>query len=188
LLDMGPYYLTALVALLGPVERVAGFSSTRVVERTIEIGPRAGERFTAQTPTHTAAILELADGVTASLIASFEATNHYVADLAIHGTKGVLMLPDPNGFGGAVRLKQGRGDWREVSYTTFGDRDARGIGLADLVDGAAADRPHRASGQLALHVVDVARGILAAADQRRTIEITTSVPRPEPLAPAPSSP
>jgi predicted dehydrogenase len=180
LLDMGPYYVTALVALLGPVERVAGFSSTRVVERTIEVGPRAGERFTAKTPTHTAGILELADGVTASLIASFE-SRHYVAELAIHGTEGILSLPDPNGFGGALRLKQGDRAWREVEYTTFGARDARGIGLADLADSVAAGLPHRASGELGLHAVDVARSILAAADQRRTIELTTSAARPEPL-------
>ena len=73
LLDMGPYYLTAIVSLLGPVARVAGFASTRIRQRTIEIGARAGERFDVVTPSHTTAAIELESGVTASLIASFEA-------------------------------------------------------------------------------------------------------------------
>ena len=182
LLDMGPYYLTALVALLGPVERAAGFASTRMLERTIEVGPRAGERFAAQTPTHTAALLELADGVTVGLIASFEATGQYVCELEIHGTEGILVLPDPNSFGGSLRLRQGRKEWRDVPYETGGPRDARGIGLSDLAEAIVDDRPHRASSRLALHVVDVARSILAAAAERRTIDVSTSVTRPEPIS------
>ena len=98
LLDMGPYYLTAIVTLLGAVERVAGFASTRTADREIEIGPRAGEHFTAETPTHTSAILQLESGATANLVASFEAPGQYVCDLVIHGTHGVLSLPDPNAF------------------------------------------------------------------------------------------
>ena len=103
LFDMGPYYLTAIVALLGPIERVAGFASTRTLERTIEIGPRTGERFIATTPTHTTTAMQLANGVTANLVASFEARGQYICDVAIHGSEGVLVLPDPNAFGGSVR-------------------------------------------------------------------------------------
>jgi predicted dehydrogenase len=181
LLDMGPYYLTAIVALLGPVRRVAGFASIRVNERAIEIGPRAGERFTAGTPTHTAATLELAGGITANLVASFEAVGHHVSTLAIHGTEGVLALPDPNAFDGPVRLRRLRNGWSEASPRPLGDQDARGIGLHDLVEAIATDRPHRASGELAHHVVDVARTILAAAAEGRTLEVGTSVERPAPM-------
>jgi predicted dehydrogenase len=185
LLDMGPYYLTAIVALLGPVRRVAGFASTRVAERTIEIGPRAGERFTAETPTHTAAVLELAGGVTASLVASFEAVGQYVCDVEIHGTEGVLALPDPNAFGGRVRLRRGRHGCQDVPFASRGTREARGIGLHDLVEAIAAGRPHRASAALAHHVVDIARSILGAAAEGRTVELGTSAERPEamPLLP-----
>ena len=98
LLDMGPYYVTAIVALLGPVVRVAGFASTRVAERAIEIGPRAGERFAAETPTHTTAIMELDSGVTATLVASFEAPRHYASTVHVLGSEGSLSLPDPNMF------------------------------------------------------------------------------------------
>jgi predicted dehydrogenase len=181
LLDMGPYYLTAIVALLGPVERVAGFASTRTSDREIEIGPRAGERFTAETPTHTAAALQLENGVTANLVASFEAPGQYVCDLVIHGTHGVLALPDPNAFDGPVRLRNGRQGWEEVAPAARGGRDARGIGLQDLAEALAQDRPHRASAELACHVVDVARTILEAARKGRAMRVGTTVARPAPL-------
>jgi predicted dehydrogenase len=181
LLDMGPYYLTGLVALLGPVKRVAGFASTRVHERTLEIGPRAGVSFVSQTPTHTAGLLELEQGITASLIASFEAPSQYVCDLEIHGTDGRLTLPDPNSFGGPLRIRQGGGEWQDVPYATRGPRDARGIGLADLADAIEHGRPHRASSEMALHIVDVARTILSAAAEGRTIELATTMTQPEPL-------
>jgi predicted dehydrogenase len=181
LLDMGPYYLTAIVALLGPIRRVAGFASTRKSERVIEFGPRAGERFTAATPTHTAAAMELDGGQTANLVASFEASSEYVCDLVIHGTGGMLALPDPNAFDGPLRLRRGRTDWQEVPFTARGAQDTRGIGLHDLVEAIAAGRPHRASGELAHHVVDVARTILTAAAEGRTLEVATSVERPAPM-------
>ena len=181
LLDMGPYYLTALVTLLGAVDRVAGFASTRVADRVIEIGPRAGEHFGAQTPTHTAATLQLESGVTANLVASFEAPGQYVCDFAIHGTHGVLALPDPNAFEGPVRLRTGRQGWQDVPVASRAGLDARGIGLEDLAESIGAGRPHRASGELACHVVDVARTILEAAAEGRALEVATSVERPAPL-------
>jgi predicted dehydrogenase len=191
LLDMGPYYLTAIVALLGPICRVAGFAGSRRAERTIVVGPRAGERFAVTTPTHASATMELEGGVTANLVASFEAGDRYVCDLELHGTDGVLRLPDPNAFGGPLRIRRGRGDWEDVAYAARGAQETRGLGLDDLADAVAAGREPRASGRLGLHVVDVARSILRAAEEGRTQEIGTAVPRPEPLpvgaAPAPTT-
>ena len=181
LFDMGPYYLTAIVSLLGPIQRVAGFAATRPFERTIEIGPRRGERFTATTPTHTSATMQLADGVTANLIASFEARDQYICDVAIYGTEGVLLLPDPNAFGGSVRLKRGRGGWEDLPYASRGGADARGIGLHDMVESIAAGQPHRASGELGAHIVEVARGILRSAVEGQIVQISSSVDQPEPL-------
>ena len=181
LFDMGPYYVTAIVALLGPIQRVAGFASTRTLERTIEIGPRLGERFIATTPTHTTSAMQLANGVTANLVASFEARGQYICDVAIHGSEGVLVLPDPNAFGGSVRVKRGRGGWEDVPYVSRGGADARGIGLHDMVEAIAAGRPHRASGELGAHVVEVARGILRSAEEARVVEIESRVDQPEPL-------
>ena len=182
LLDMGPYYLTAIVALLGPVARVASFASTRLAEQVIEIGPRAGEQFATETPTHTAAALELASGVTANFVASFEAPGQYVCDLVVHGSSGVLELPDPNYFDGPVRIRRERDETVEVRYTPRGEQDARGAGLHDLALAIAEGRPHRASGELACHVVDVARTILAAAAAGRVLEVGTRVERPATFA------
>jgi len=183
LLDMGPYYLTAIVALLGPVARVAGFASTRVAEQEIEIGPRAGERFTSETPTHTAATLQLESGVTANLVASFDAPGQYVCDFVVHGTHGVLELPDPNAFNGPIRLRENRHEAVDVPIVSRGGQDARGIGLHDLALAIAEGRSPRASGELACHVVDVARTILAAAAEERVLEVATRVERPSAFRP-----
>jgi predicted dehydrogenase len=181
LLDMGPYYLTVIVALLGPVRAVAGFASTPTGERTIAVGPRAGSRFVVGTPSHVATAMELWSGATANLVASFEAADRYVCDLEIHGREGVLALPDANAFGGALRLRRNRGDWEEVPYQSRGGREARGIGLQDLVEAADEGRAPRASGRLAAHVVDVARSVLQAAAERRTVEVASRAERPDPL-------
>jgi predicted dehydrogenase len=181
LLDMGPYYLSTIVALLGPISRVAGLASTLVKDRVIEIGPRVGESFRAETPTHTAAVMELASGAMATLVASFEAPDHYASTMLVLGSEGTLSLPDPNRFEGKVLLRQGGGDWAEVSYASRGLQEARGIGLHDLAEAIAADREPRASGALAHHVVDIARSILDAAANGSTVEIRSTANRPDPL-------
>jgi predicted dehydrogenase len=181
LLDMGPYYLSAIVTLLGPVRAVAGFASTPTRERTIGTGPRAGSTFAVGTPSHVATAMELCSGATANLVASFEAADRYVCDLEIHGREGVLALPDANSFGGLLRRRRNRGEWEEVPYDTRGAREARGIGLQDLVDAVKEGREPRASGRLAAHVVDVARSVLQAAAERRTVEVASRADRPDPL-------
>jgi predicted dehydrogenase len=181
LLDMGPYYVSAIVALLGPIVRVAGFASTRVAERAIEIGPRAGEHFAAETPTHTTAIMELESGATATLVASFEAPHHYASTLHVLGSDGSLSLPDPNMFEGALSMRTGHGDWTPVPYASRGAREARGIGLHDLAEAIAGGRRPRASGSLAEHVVDVGRSILAAAASGVTVAVGSTTRRPEPF-------
>jgi predicted dehydrogenase len=182
LLDMGPYYLTAIVSLLGPVRAVAGFAATMKDERTIATGPRAGSTFVVGTPSHVATAMELWSGATASLITSFEAADRYVCDLEIHGREGVLALPDPNAFGGPLRLRRTQGEWEELPYHSRGAREARGIGLQDLVDAVDEGRAPRASGRLATHVVDVARSVLQAAAERRTVDVATRAERPDPLS------
>ena len=179
LLDMGPYYLTAIVSLLGPVRaspgsRRRGRASAR---SRSALAPASGSP--SQRPRMSTAAMELESGVTANLVASFEAKGQYVCDLEIHGTEGVIALPDPNGFDGPVRMRRGREGWQEVPFTARGDRDARGIGLHELVEAIAADRPERASGSLGLHVVDVARGILVAAAESRVVEIDSRASQPE---------
>jgi len=179
LLDMGPYYVTAIVSLLGPVRRVAGFASTFVLERTIEIGPRRGERFVAETPTHISSMLELSSGATAMLVATFESPGHYASTMLVHGSEGELALPDPNTFDGPMQIRRRRGEWETVSYATRGKADARGLGLQDMVEAIAEERPHRTSAALATHVVDVARSILDSCDTGSAVVIGTTTARPE---------
>jgi predicted dehydrogenase len=181
LLDMGPYYLTAIVALLGPVRHVAGFASVARPEREIMAGPNAGERFAVTTPTHVSATMQLDRSVTANLVTSFEARDRYVCELELHGADADLSLPDPNAFGGPLRIRKGHGDWEDVPYVSRGAREARGLGLHDLVEAIGEGRDPRASGRLGLHVVDVARSILRAAEDGRTVAVETGVDRPAPL-------
>jgi predicted dehydrogenase len=181
LLDMGPYYVTAIVSLLGPVRRVAGFASTFVRERTIEIGPRRGERFTAETPTHISSMLELGSGATAMLVATFESPGHYASTMLVHGSKGELALPDPNAFDGQIQIRRGRGGWERVSYPSRGAADARGLGLHDMVESIGKGRAHRATAGLATHVVDVARSILDSCDSGSAIVIESTAERPDAL-------
>jgi predicted dehydrogenase len=181
LLDMGPYYVTAIVSLLGPVRRVAGFASTFVRERTIEIGPRRGERFTTETPTHISSMLELGSGATAMLVATFESPGHYASTMLVHGSEGELALPDPNGFDGQIRIRRRRGDWERVSYPSRGAGDARGLGLHDMVGAIVEGRAHRATAGLATHVVDVARSILDSCDSGSAVVIESTAERPDAL-------
>ena len=162
LLDIAPYYLTAIVALLGRVESVAGFTGTPTPERTLGVGPRAGSTITVEVPTHTATVLRLESGALATLTVSFEARDQYLSGLTVYGTEGSLLLPDANAFGGDVTLRHGRDGDELVEYESFGDREARGLGIDDLAQALAEGRPHRASAELALHVLETAEAAATA--------------------------
>jgi predicted dehydrogenase len=155
LLDIAPYYLTAIVALLGRIDSVAGFTETPTPERTLGAGPRAGDTITVEVPTHTATVLRLESGALATLTVSFEARNQYVSGLTVYGTEGSLVLPDANGFLGEIVLKRGN-EAEQVEYETLGAQEARGLGIEDLAVALEEGRPHRASAELALHVLETA--------------------------------
>ncbi len=156
LLDIAPYYLTAVVSLLGPITRVAGFGETPTPERVLGAGPRAGEVIAVDVPTHAAAVLQLERGGLVTLTVSFEARDQYLSGLVVYGTTGSLVLPDANAFGGDVILRSGRDDGELVAYESRGPQETRGLGIDELVESLRAGRPHRASGALALHVLEAA--------------------------------
>jgi predicted dehydrogenase len=172
LLDIGPYYLTAMVSLLGPIAAATGFASTPTLERVLETGPRAGERFATEVPTHVAGALRFASGALGTVTVSFEARGRYESGLVVHGTEGSLSLPDANGFGGDVKLRTD-GSWVSVPYEVDAAMETRGIGLHDLVEAVQAGRPHRASGELALHVLETIHAVLRSAEEGRTVEIAS---------------
>jgi predicted dehydrogenase len=172
LLDMAPYYLTALVSLLGPIESVAAFAETPTPQRTLGAGARAGEIIEVEVPTHAAAILRLRSGPLATLAVSFETRGQYVSGLTVYGTDGVLTLPDANAFGGDVLLDAGRGAVQTVRYDSRGAQETRGIGMEELALALAEGRPHRASAELALHVLEAAEAAVVSATERRFVELS----------------
>jgi predicted dehydrogenase len=171
LLDIAPYYLTAIVSLLGPIASVAAFTSTPSRERTLGAGPRAGETITVTVPTHVTAVLRLASGALVTLTVGFESLGQYVSGLTVYGSEGALHLPDANGFGGDIVLRRGSDEPVSVDYTSRGAQETRGLGLEDLGEAVHAGRSHRASGSLALHVLEAAEAIGHAAERRQTIDL-----------------
>ncbi len=183
LFDMGPYYVTALVQLLGPAVRVAAMARGQDVARTIHAGPRKGESIAPAVPTHVAATVEFGGGAIATLVTSFDvaATRH--RHIEVYGTEGTLSVPDPNAFEGEVSVRRlGDQAWAPLDPRPATIPQQRGIGLAEMVWATNAGRSHRASGDLALHVVDVMAGAITAADERRTVDLTTTCDRPPLLA------
>jgi len=134
LFDMGPYYLTALVNLLGPVRRATGSARITFPERTITSEPLNGRKIEVDVPTHVAGVLDFASGAVGTLIMSFDVWGAHLPRIEVYGTEGSLSVPDPNGFGGTVRvLKAGEQEWREVPLTHAYTENWRGIGVADMV-------------------------------------------------------
>jgi predicted dehydrogenase len=181
LFDMGPYYITALVTLLGPIRRVTASTRISQAERPITSQPLYGQMIQVEASTHVAGVLDFASGPIATLITSFDVWASAVPRIEIYGTEGALSVPDPNIFGGPVRLRRaGAADWSEMPLTHPTDVN-RGIGVADMAYGLLYDRPHRASGELAYHVLDVMVALEEASELGRHIQIESHCPRPAPL-------
>lgn len=181
--DMGPYYLTALVALLGPIQRVTGSTRISFPQRTITSQPHAGTVIDVEVPTHVIGVLEFAAGAMATLVTSFDVWAAQVPRIEIYGSAGTLSVPDPNTFGGPVRVRRaGDVDWREVPIRHGFTENSRGLGMADMADAIQHDRPHRASGALAYHVLDVMHTIHDAASSGQHMTLLSTCEQPAPLA------
>ncbi|OON77994.1 Gfo/Idh/MocA family protein [Streptomyces tsukubensis] len=180
LLDMGPYYLSALVHLLGPVVKVTGAASTPRARREIGSGPRAGETFPVEVDTHVTGVLQHEGGALTTLIMSFDIHAAKLPRIEIHGTEGSLSVPDPNRFEGPVELHRD-GEWETLPVSAGYPRGGRGTGLADLAGALRADLPHRASAELARHVLDVMLTLLDAAKQDVSLPVIGGPVRPEPV-------
>jgi predicted dehydrogenase len=160
------------------VFRVPGAVKLTFPERTITSAPKEGTTITVTTPTHVTGVLDFARGAVGTLITSFDVWGSELPRLEIYGTEGTLSAPDPNTFGGPVRvLHAGATEWREMPLLHGGSLNTRGIGLADMADALRSGRPHRASGELAYHVLDIMHALYDAADQGRHVELS-SFPRP----------
>lgn len=192
-LDLGPYYISNLVQLIGPVRRVTAMSSIPSPARKITSQPRHGEMITVETPTTVHAVLEFANGAVITLGASWDVKAHGHRPMELYGTDASLVIPDPNFFGGDVELigpdsasvqlpnwqhplgvpNQQHGQGMMANYRT--------VGLADMAIGIVEDRPHRCSLEFALHVVDVMTAILHSGETGEFVTLTTSCQQPAPF-------
>jgi predicted dehydrogenase len=180
--DMGPYYLTALINLLGPVRRVTGSTRISFPERTITSQPKYGTKIEVKTPTHIAGVLDFASGAIGTIITSFDVWGHHAPIIEIYGSEGTLSVPDPNTFGGVVRVRKAREqEWVEVPLTHGYTQNSRGLGVADMAYAIRSGRQHRANGELAYHVLDIMHAIHDASREGRHVELTSTCERPAPL-------
>lgn len=180
LFDMGPYYATTLVHVLGSATRVQAVASTSRRTRTIGSGPRAGEVFDVEVPTHHAALIEFGEGRSAQSTFSFQHALPRSGFVEVNGTDGTLVLPDPNGFDGASTLWTYGSD-EPTALPAAGPGLGRGAGVVDLVRSIRDGGTERASGALAAHVLDILLAVRDAAEGGKAVEIASAVERPAPL-------
>ncbi len=182
--DMGPYYLTALLNLLGPAKRVMGSANIAIPERTITSQPKAGKKIKVETPDNIAGTIEFENGVMGVLMTSFATrfnTHDNKQPITIYGTGGTLRVPDPNGFDGLVHYrKTGDDDWT-WQKPTFVKGYGRSIGLADMAHAIRTGRPHRANGEQAFTVLELMQAFLDSSKQGKAVSPTTKYTRPAPM-------
>jgi len=180
--DMGPYYLTALVSLMGPVKRVTGSARVTFPQRTITSKPKYGTKITVDVPTHVAGVMDFASGAVGTIITSFDVWAANLPRIEIYGTEGSMSVPDPNGFGGPVRIfRPGQKEWVEMPLTHIYAENSRGVGVADMACALRSGRPHRANGELAFHVLDVMHAFHDASAGGKHVEVQSTCHRPAPL-------
>ncbi len=193
MLDVGPYYLTALINLLGPMARVAAISRITFGERMITSPEQYGARIKVETPTYITSILEFESGISGPLLATFDVQATRLPFIEVYGTKGTLSTTDPDLWSGTPQIRQyGEEEKamldleRNVPWTTFRSSEPipglRGIGVEDLARGIIDDRPHRVAAEVAYHVLDIALSIAEAAESGAHVDVESTCTRPAPLS------
>jgi predicted dehydrogenase len=185
MLDLGPYFLTILVSLIEPLKSVSGSTRKTFAERTITSQPKAGEKITVDVPTHVLALLDFSGGAAGTLMTTFDVWASDLPHIEIYGSEGTLSTPDPNWFGGPVRIRRmGESEWREAPLTHgYNERGNRGIGAVDLAEAIRTGRPHRTSAEMGLHVLEAMHGIQESADTGRRYDMQSTCERPAPMPP-----
>jgi predicted dehydrogenase len=183
LYDMGPYYLTSLVHLLGPIKRVSGVARRSARERFMATGPNAGTVLPVDVDTHITALLEHESGVSSTVTVSFEVWATRAPKFEVYGSQGTLAVPDPNRFSDPVEVFTAvSGEWAVVPESAGFRNAGRGYGLAEMAAAIAAGTPHRASGELAFHVLDIMESILTASASGQVVELSSRAERPKAVA------
>jgi len=194
ILDIGPYPVTQLINLIGPVESVVAQTSRAFATRTVTSEPRRGEVIEVEVPTMVNAALSFANGANVGLTVGWDVWKQARVPIELYGSEGTLLNPDPNFFGGTPRLSERNGDWQELPIEghPFGApnrelrsgamvADYRILGVLDMARAIREARPHRANGDLALHVLEVLEALERSSLEGRRVRIETICERPEPL-------
>ncbi len=179
MLDIGPYLVTSLIHLIGGIKSVTGLAQTSFAERTVTAKENYGKKIAVEVPTHVTGLLTFSDTVSASITASFDvqATNYQYME--VYGSKATLSVPDPNNFAGPVRIKhRGDEDWQTLDIDFDYTDNQRGLGVADMAHAIRSGRKARASGEQALHALEVMEKILLASEAKAYLDLETYVERP----------
>ena len=182
LLDMGPYYVTAMIALFGPAHRVSGMiaSASGPARGSDPSASSYGQHSDIETPVTVAGTMEFQDGVLGQIVTTTVA-DRYGPSLEVVGSEGTLICNDPNMFGGPVLIKRGHGEPKEVELTHRYPEASRGLGLVEMMKAVEAGRPHRANAMLGFHALDVMLSLLDSANSGTHIDLTSSCDRPAPM-------
>lgn len=190
MLDLGPYYVTSLVNMLGPAKSVTAITTKGYDYRTFgaEVAEqyqdkyKPFDRYPVTVTTHLAGVIEFQCGAVISMIASFDVWKHGHAPIEIYGTDGSLQVPDPNTFGGPVRLfRPGCSDWKDVPLAYNYTENSRSIGATDMGYALQSGRKHRANGELANHVLEIMLSFDKSCKLGKRVDLTTTCERPAPL-------
>jgi len=182
LFDMGPYYLTSLVVLMGAVKSVTAVAKMSFTHRTITNKIDPGKKIKVEVPTHLSGELEMVNGAVATVNMSFDIWRSHMPLLEVHGTEGSLSVPDPNGFGGEVKLWTTKKPEWETIPLTHNDKIGRGTGLAEMAfAGQKGKRPHRLNGELALHVVEIMEAFHTSSNAGKKVVLKSRPKQPAAL-------
>ena len=180
--DMGPYYLTALINLIGPVNSVMGSTKITFPERTITSKPKFGIKIKVDVATHLAGILNFESGAIGTIVTSFDVWQAQLPRIEIYGTEGTISLPDPNNFDGPVRIYRPRPDaWSDIPLSHGYNGGNRGIGVADMANSILSKRQHRANGDMAYHVLEIMEGIQISSDEGKLYKMQSTCSKPSPM-------
>ena len=180
--DMGPYYLTAMTSMLGPVQRLTGSARISFPERLITSKAKYGQKIEVKTATHIAGVFDFANGAVGTLVTSFDVHGSNVPYIEIYGSEGTLLVPDPNTFDGPVQIRRaGQKNFEQMPLAFPYAENSRGIGLADMAAAIRSGRPHRASGEMAFHVLDLMVSVHRASLEGRHVQVASTMQRPDPL-------
>ena len=180
--DMGPYYLTALVTLIGPIRRVTGSAQISFFERTVTSPPKFGSTIRVEVPTNIATVVDFANGAVGTMLMTFRCLASRIAAMEIYGSEGTLRIPDPNNFGGAVELwRHDAREWRPMPLINNLTANLRGLGVADMARAIREGRSHRANGELAYHVLEIMHAAHDASREERHVKLVSTCQRPAPL-------